>query len=190
MASDPDWTRLNFANQIIGGGSSGRLMQLLRIEKGYTYGAGSSVGNFVNDLSPWLAGTSVRANVTLESIQLLRDQIAKYAETFTDEDAAVTRNIIVKRNALAFETPNAKLSLLNRIAQHGLPHDIVEREAAILEGMKTEDFRQVITDYLDESKMVWLVVGDAATQRDRLVEFGYGEAVELDKLGDPIVSVD
>ena len=190
MASDPDWTRLNFANQEIGGGSSGRLMQLLRIEKGYTYGAGSMLGNMVNDLSPWVAGTSVRANVTLESLQLMREQITDYAETFTDEDAAVTRNLIVKRNARAFETPNAKLGLLNRIAQHGLPHDIVEREAAVLEGMSTEDFRQVIREYLDESQMVWVVVGDGATQRDRLTEFGYGEVIELDKLGEPIESVD
>ncbi len=190
MASDPDWARLGFANQEIGGGSSGRLMQLLRIEKGYTYGAYSGIGSFLNDLSPWIAGTSVRANVTLESMQLVREQIANYAATFTDEDAAVTRNLIMKRNARAFETPSAKLGLLNRIAQHGLPHDIVEREAELLESMSTEDFRKVITQYLDASQMVWVVVGDGATQRDRLVEFGYGAPVELDKLGVPIALVD
>jgi zinc protease len=54
----------------------------LRIEKGYTYGAGAYVGGNVNAPSPWLAYTSVRANVTLESMKLIREQIESYAATF------------------------------------------------------------------------------------------------------------
>ena len=38
-ARDENANNLNFANEILGGGSSGRLFQTLRIEKGYTYGA-------------------------------------------------------------------------------------------------------------------------------------------------------
>ena len=128
----------------------------------------------------------MRANVTLESMELLRDQIANYAATFTDEDTAVSRNLILKRNARAFETLNAKLGLLNRIALHDLPHDIVARENAMLQEMDTEDFRATINDYLDESEMVWLVVGDGATQRDRLADFGYGDPIELDNLGNEV----
>ena len=38
-ATNPDAKKLDFANEILGGGSSGRLFQTLRIGKGYTYGA-------------------------------------------------------------------------------------------------------------------------------------------------------
>jgi zinc protease len=187
FSNDPDWTRLRFANQELGGGASGRLMQMLRIEKGFTYGAYSGLGNLKNAVSPWSASTSVRANVTLESMQLMREQISKYAATFSDEDAAVTRELITKRNARAFETLDAKLGLLNRIAMYGLPLDIVEKESATLQEMSTADYRRVITDHLDESEMIWVVVGDGATQRDRLKDFGYGDPIEVDIDGNRLI---
>ena len=181
--TDPEWVRLNYATQRLGGGSSARLMQLLRIEKGYTYGAGTHVGEHVKDASPWLAYTSVRANVTLESMELMRQQIVDYAPTFTDEDASVTKNQVIKRNARAYETLTAKLRLLDRIALRDLPYDIVEQETAVLQSMSTEDFQDVITSHIDESEMIWVIVGDGATQLERLKEFGYGDPIELDKQG-------
>ncbi len=189
-ASDPDWTRVAFANQEIGGGMSGRLAQLLRIEKGYTYGAYSSVVGLANDVSPWTAATSVRSNVTLESMDLIREQVANYSATFTDEDAEVSRNLIIKRNALAFETLSAKLRLLNRIALHDLPHDIVAQETAMLQAMDTAAFQETIDTYLDEAEMVWVVVGDGATQRDRIAAFGYGDPIELDYNGNVVADSD
>ena len=54
---------------------------------------------------------------------------------------------------------------------------------AMLEAMSTADFHRVIRTYLDEQQMIWVVVGDGATQRDRLVDFGYGPPVELDRRG-------
>ncbi|MFT5989514.1 MAG: zinc protease, partial [Neolewinella sp.] len=33
--------------------------------------------------------------------------------------------------------------------------------------------------YLKPGEMIWLVVGDAATQLERMKELGYGEAVRL-----------
>ncbi len=186
-ATDPDWVRLNYANQRLGGGSSARLFQLLRIEKGYTYGAGSYVGESTRDPSPWLAYTSVRANVTLESMELMREQISDYASTFLDDDTSVTKNQVIKRNARAYETPAAKIRLLDRIALQGLPHNIVEKETAVLQSMSTEDFREVITEHLDESEMIWVIVGDGATQRERIKDFGYGEPVELDRQGRPLM---
>lgn len=186
MSDSEDYARLNYANERLGGGSSARLMQLLRIEKGYTYGAYSGLGRYINAPSPWLASSSVRANVTLESLQLIREQIKDYGPTFSDDDAAVTKNQIIKRNSRAFETLGAKAGLLNRIARQNLPHDIVEREQAMLSEMTTADFHRVIEEYLKEEEMVWIVVGDGATQRDILSEFGYGDAVELDRQGKPV----
>src|SRR3546814_2194500 len=42
-ATDPDYIALQLANAVVGGGFSSRLMQNLREDKGYTYGARSSV---------------------------------------------------------------------------------------------------------------------------------------------------
>ena len=183
MSDTEDYARLDFANERLGGGSSARLTQLLRIEKGYTYGAYSYLASNINDLSPWVASSSVRANVTLESLQLIRELIKNYSATFTDQDANVTKNQVIKRNSRAFETLGAKANLLNRIARQNLPHDIVEREQAMLSEMTTADFHRVIDEYLKEDEMIWIVVGDGKTQRETLAGFGYGEPVELDRQG-------
>ena len=121
-------------------------------------------------------------------MQLVRELISNYAATFTDQDAEVTRNQIIKRNSRAFETMQAKASLLNRIARENLPHDIVEREQAILTEMTTADFHRVINQYLKEEEMIWVVVGDGATQREAISAFGYGEPVELDRQARPVTA--
>ena len=130
-----------------------------------------------------MARTSVRANVTLESLELVRDQIRNYAATFTEEDVEVTKNQIIKGNTRAFESLGAKLGLLRRMSRYGLATDFVERDQETLLAMTLEDFQDVITTYLDESQMIYVVVGDAETQLDRVAELGYGEPVVLDLYG-------
>ncbi|HET6565497.1 MAG TPA: pitrilysin family protein, partial [Xanthomonadales bacterium] len=56
-ARDLDWVRANFANERLGAGSSARLTQLLRIEKGYTYGAYSGLGQYEHAVSPFVVIT-------------------------------------------------------------------------------------------------------------------------------------
>ncbi|HCE03708.1 MAG TPA: peptidase M16, partial [Acidobacteria bacterium] len=181
-ATDPDYTRLDFANERLGGNSSGRLFQLLRIDKGYTYGATSGLVDTV-EVGPWMARTSVRANVTLESLELLRDQIRNYAATFTEEDVEVTKNQVIKGNARAFESLGAKLGLLRQMSRYGLPADFRERDQQTLLAMTLADFREVIETHLDENRMIYVVVGDANTQLGRMGELRYGDPVVLDLYG-------
>jgi zinc protease len=45
--------------------------------------------------------------------------------------------------------------------------------------MSQQKIKQLANQYLQPDRMIWLVVGDAATQLDRMKELGYGEAVRL-----------
>jgi hypothetical protein len=56
---------------------------------------------------------------------------------------------------------------LDRIALRDLPHYIVEQEMATLQSMSTADFQGVISGFLDESEMIWVIVGDGTSQFDR-----------------------
>jgi len=184
-AADPDAVRLDHANVRLGGNSSGRLFQLLRIEKGYTYGAYSRIVDRL-EVAPFEALTSVRANVTLESMELLRDELRNYAATFTDEDTELTKNQVIKGNTRAFESLPAKLTLLREMSRLDLPADFLERQQDELLAMTRDDFRALIDTYLDERQMVYVVVGDAATQLERLTALGYGEPVRLTIYGEPV----
>ena len=54
---------------------------------------------------------------------------------------------------------------------------------ATLQSMSTADFQGVISGFLDESEMIWVIVGDGTSQFERLKDFGYGEPVEFDRRG-------
>ncbi len=182
-AVDLDWVRTNFANERLGAGSSARLTQLLRIEKGYTYGAYSGLGQYTQAVSPFTAVTSVRSNATGDSLTLIRDLLMNYADTFTDVDAETTRNQVIKRDARAMETLGAKLGLLDRIARLNLPYNVIARDQEILLEMDTAAFQGVIRKYMAEPNMVWVVVGDGATQRQAVTDFAGKPPIELDRQG-------
>ncbi len=184
-AADENYNNLDFANQIIGGGSSGRLFQLLRIEKGYTYGAYAWAGD-TKEIAPYTAATSVRANVTLESMNLIRDLYETYKETFTEKELEVTKNKVIKGNTRAFESLNAKLSMLRDISKFNLPFDYLEQSQQELIAMNLDDFHNIIETYMDEDKMFYLVVGDAKTQLARLRNFNKSNPVLLDIKGNPM----
>ena len=59
-----DYLAALMANRILGGGPQARIFQNLRSDKGYTYGAYSSIGNDKYAPSRFRAATSVRNCVT------------------------------------------------------------------------------------------------------------------------------
>ncbi|MGY0392504.1 M16 family metallopeptidase [Bizionia sp. KMM 8389] len=176
--------KLDFANEILGGGSSGRLFQTLRIEKGYTYGAYSGVGNSL-EVSPFTVRSSVRANATLKSLNIIKDMLNSYADDFSDSDVELTKNKLLKANTRAFESLGAKLNILKNISKYGYSADYIEKKQSELIAMTLADYKQVINTYLDESEMIYVIVGDKATQWDAVKKLGK-EVVELDIYGNTL----
>ena len=183
--TDPEFypaTVMNF--RLGGGGFASDLTQLLREQKGYTYGIGSSF--FGTDLpGPFRIASSVRSNVTLESLQLIKSTMERHGPDFADDDLSATKGFLLKNNAMAFETLGDKIGILRDMSQFGFPADYVLQREAIVRDMTIDRVRELAGRYLDPRSMVWLVVGDAATQRDRLTVLGLGTPVTIDRAGRP-----
>jgi len=184
--TDEKYNDLVYANDRLGSGSSARLFQLLRIEKGYTYGAGSYIPRQI-EVAPFVVSTSVRANVTLESLQLIKEQLRDYRATFTQEDLDTTKNLRIKQATQDFETLGDLIGVLTDISEFDLPLDFVQRDQQELSALTLEQVHATIDKYMDESRMVYVVVGDGATQLARVKDLGYGEPRLLDVRGEPIV---
>lgn len=179
-ATDKDYYPATVMNYILGGGSfASQLTQQLREGKGYTYGINSGFSGS-KAKGPFTIASSVRTNVTLESAQLIKDILENYAKNYSDKDLETTKSFLIKSNARAFETANAKLNMLDNISRYGWSADYVKHRETIVQNMTIENIRQLANQYLDINKMVWLVVGDAATQLPRMKELGF-EVVELNK---------
>ena len=182
---DPQSSQLNFANEVLGGGSSGRLFQTLRIEKGYTYGAYSRVQQ-LNETAPFIVSTSVRANATVPSLQIIRNMLTDYGTSFSEADVEISKNKILKGNTLAYESQGAKLGLLREISKYGKSNKFIEEDQRELMQMSLADFKSTINKYIPEKDLVYVVVGDKATQFDEVKAFAKGKIFLLDNNGKPV----
>lgn len=176
--NDNDANNLSFANEIIGGGSSGRLFQTLRIEKGYTYGAYSGVSQS-SEIAPFSVRTSVRANATLKSLEIIKQMLTDYGSSFTDTEVELTKNKVLKSNTRAYESLGAQLSILRNISKYNKPVTYIVDDQDELVSMTLDNYHSIINNYLKEEDMVYLVVGDKKTQFE-----------EVKKLGKPVIELD
>ena len=178
--TDPDYFPATVMNYKLGGSFSGNVNLILREEKGYTYGArtGFSGSKITGTFS---ASSSVRTNTTFESVKIFKDEIEKYKNGISQEDLDFTKNALIKSNARRFETQFSLLGMLQNISNYGLPKDYIADEENIVRNMTLEQHKALANKYLDETKMGYLVVGDAATQFDKFKNAGFDEVVLLDK---------
>ena len=183
--TDPLLYPLDVTNNRLGGGMEARLMRTLRLEKGYTYGAGSFLrpNKFQ---TPFYAYSQVRTNVTLESLEIFRDLITNYASTYFQDDLDVTRNKLIKSNALRFETLGSLINMLDKISKYNLPVNYIANQQDLLTGMTVEDVQQLANDYLNGENMIYVVAGDAKTQLELIKNLGFGEPVLLDRDGNKL----
>jgi len=180
-ATDEDYYPASVMNYILGGGGfASRLTQELREGKGYTYGIRSGFSG-TNAKGAFTISSGVRSNVTLESAQLVKKILEEYPTTFSNKDLETTKSFLIKSNARAFETSRAKLNMLTNISDYGMSPDYVKDREKIVNNMTKERITELANKYVNPEKMIWLVVGDAETQFDRMKELGYGEPVLLNK---------
>jgi len=183
--TDEDFYPAEVMNYKLGGSFSGNVNLVLREEKGYTYGArtgfsGSKIpGTFT-------ASSSVRTNTTGESVSIFKDEITKYKEGISEDDLEFTKNALIKSNARRFETQFSLLGMLQEMSGYGLAPNYIEDEEAVVRNMTLEQHKALANKYLDESKMAYLVVGDATTQFPQFKEMGFDEVMLVDKKGEEV----
>ena len=185
-ATDKDFYAATVMNYILGGGGfASQLTQELREGKGYTYGIGSRFTG-TKAKGTFTISSRVRTNVTLESAQLVKDIITNYPINYSEKDLATTKGFLIKSNARRFETMGAKLNMLENISTYNLNADYVKDREKIVNEMTIEKVQELAKKYVNPNKMIWLFVGDAETQLDRLNELGFGKPVLLNNTKEKI----
>lgn len=173
--TDPDFYPANVMNYKLGGTFNSVLNTILREKKGYTYGAHSGFDGSRLP-GPFMAEAAVTSSATLDSVKIFLEQLRAYRNGISSEDLASTRKAILGSTARRFESLDALLGMLNSIAKYGLPDDYVRQRERIVRDMTVERHRELAQKHIVPERMVFLVVGDAATQREPLESLGLGPA--------------
>ena len=72
------------------------------------------------------------------------------------------------------------------IKAYDLDSNYIEKEENVINNMTLEQHQELANKYLDESKMAYLVVGDAKTQFEQFKDMGFDEVKLLNKEGEEI----
>ena len=181
-----DYAAATMANYKLGSGSGSILFKKLRLEKGYTYGAYSDYSRKQNGTS-FTAASSVRSNVTKESIELFKEILDNYGIDFSAEDMSSTKTSILRSNTQSYETLGSLVGILQNISTYDLPLDYVKKEEATLKSMDVAEAQRLIAEYMNPDKLIYVVVGDGKTQLKRLDNIGLGKPVLVNKDDESLV---
>ncbi len=177
--TDLDYYPATIMNYRLGGGGfASQFTQQLREGKGYTYGIYSNFSGS-NVKGTFSVNSSVRSNITFEATSLIKQILENYAKNYNENDLEVTKGFLIKSNARAFETSRAKLNMLNVISSYGFREDFVKEQEAIVKAMTVKDIKVLAKKYVNPNKMIYLIVGDAASQLTKLEKLGFGKPILL-----------
>jgi len=180
--TDKDFYPAEVMNYKLGGSFSGNVNLILREEKGYTYGARTGF-NGSKIKGTFKASSSVRTNTTGESVSIFKEEITDYKNGVSQEDLDFTKNAMIKSNARRFETQFSLLGMLQEMSTYNLPADYIAEEEAFISAMTLEQHKQLANKYLDETKMAYVVIGDAATQFSQFKDMDFDEVKLMSKEG-------
>jgi zinc protease len=174
-----EYYKANIMNYILGGAFNSRINLNLREDKGWTYGARSGFSGAHNP-GPWRVSTGVRGNATDSAVAEILKEIKNYRKDgITKDELAFTKNSILEREALKYETNSQKAGFLERMLEYKLGDNFVTEQVAILKKMKKKDINKLAEKYLPIDNMAIVVVGDAKSVKPGLEKLGY-EVVDMD----------
>ena len=167
----PDIEPLRVANQILGGGMSGRLFTNLREDKAFTYGAYSNFG--VDELNATFgASAKVRNEVTDSAITEFLYEIDRMKnESVSEEDLVAAKASLSGSFGRSLESPASAANFALNIARYDLPSDYYNNYLSRLEAVTAEDVLRVANTYMN-GPLTITVVGKAQDVAGKLSAFG------------------
>ena len=177
--TSPDYDVVSVMNAVIGGGPTGRLFTDLREEKGYTYGAYSSV-SAPQYRGAWSASMDVRTEVTEPALRDLMAEIARMRdEAVPEKEFQDKKRGVVAAFALQLESVSAVLNNYITSRLYHLPADYWERLPERIDAVTQAQVQASAKKYLDPSRLQIVVVGEPSKVADSLKQFGTVETYDV-----------
>ncbi|MCC6600982.1 MAG: insulinase family protein, partial [Crocinitomicaceae bacterium] len=151
----------NVLNNILGGsGFQSRLMQNLREDKAYTYGAYSTISPD-EVIGYFSAGASVRNEVTDSSVtELLYEMKQLVDQPVPDSTLNTIKNIITGNFARSLERPQTVANFALNIEKYHLPKDYYETYLQKLNAVTVTDIQNAARKWLKPENSHIVVVGN------------------------------
>jgi zinc protease len=179
-----DYMAINLAIRILGGEGSNRLHQVLRTERGLTYGAQAEFDT-LKESGDFEAETNTRSEATGEVLRLIIDEFWRLQrERVSERELTDAKNYLTGSFPLTIETPDAIARQVLNVLFYGLPIEDLQTIREQVNAVTVDDIQRVAQKYLRPDRLSIVLVGNAAAFASQLKGVGFGnfETIELDNL--------
>src|SRR5437016_5611421 len=175
---------LNLAVRILGGEGSNRLHQVLRTERGLTYGAQASLDTLKRsgDIE---AETNTRSEATGEVLRLITDEFWRIQrDRVSEHELADAKAYLTGSFPLTIETPDAIAVQVLTTLFYDLPVEQLQTFRERVNAVTVDDIQRVARAYLKPDRLSVVLVGNAGAFTSQLKGVGFGtfETIELGNL--------
>jgi predicted Zn-dependent peptidase len=180
-------------NQILGAGASSRLFMNLREEKGYTYGAYSSL-DARRQAGVFEATAEVRTQVTGDSLKEFFYELNRIRdEQATEKELQDAQNYLTGVFPIRAETQEGLTNLIVSQQLYDLPADYLQTYREKVSAVTIDEVQRVAQTYVTPDKMAIAIVGDADEILSQVKKYAAkidafnadGDAVDISSYGKP-----
>ena len=182
--SHPDYLAVNLAIRILGGEGSNRLHQVLRTERGLTYGAQANMAA-LKVSGDFEAETNTRSEATGEVLRLIVDEFWRLQrERVGERELADAKAYMTGSFPLTIETPDSIAMQVLNVIFYGLPLAELQNFRERVNAVTVDDIQRVARAYLRPDRLSVVLVGNAKAFASQLAGVGFAnyETIELDDL--------
>lgn len=182
--SQPDFLAVQVMNNLLGVDVTSRLNQNLREDKGYTYGAGSSLNPDL-EIGYFTASGSFRNSVTDSAIVEFMKEFNRMRDTkASPEELSRIKAVMAGNFAMGLERPQTIARFALNTARYGLPQDYYRTYLERLSKITAEEVQAAAKKYLLPENAHIVVVGSQDDVAEKLKTFG--PVNYYDNYGNPI----
>lgn len=170
-----DFLAMDQAVKILGGEGANRLQQVLRSQRGLTYGASAELATY-KTAGGIVAETDTRTEATAEALRLAIDEFYKLQrDRVYDGELQGAQAYLAGHFPLTIETPDAiATQVLNQLF-YELPLEDLQTYPDRVRSISPEDVQRVARAYLRPDRLAVVLVGNAAGFVKDLKGVGFGE---------------
>ncbi len=172
--NNPDYAAIQVMNTILGGSFSSRLNDILREQRGYSYGANSGY-SWSPVAGPFRASSQVRTDVTDSSLAVFFHEFNRMRDEPVDSvELQRARNYLVLGALGDYETAGQVSSAISSALLFGEPLQRTGDDLTAMSTVSVADVQRVAKQYLDPTKLTVVVVGDLKVIRPGIEALGLG----------------
>ncbi|MBB4796701.1 zinc protease [Brevundimonas bullata] len=166
--ADADYFPLTLGNTLLGGGFSSRLNQEIRIKRGLSYGARSSVGA-QQDVGVFTASTQTKNETATEVADLILAEVGKLGTApATEAELAPRRAALIGGFGRSLETVDGLGGLVANLALYDLPMSDLADYAGKVRSVTPQQVEAAFAEHLPTDRASLVIVGDASKFIDAL----------------------